>query len=120
MRYLKPKSAFLYFRISNIDIEKLDITKLYKCFIEGKYDIDIGDTFLENHYLKLPRAIRYHISESHFCSRTFESSQFYPYDTDEKQIIIDYANVLLEYFPDHKKTLKIMKNLKEQHPELFI
>lgn len=121
--YLKAEVLFRVFGFVDIEHEKLNISTLYVHFIEGKYNVHNGTSVLDssnNSYIKIPRSIRYHNSEHKIYSWLFKFDDFYPYDTDENQIIIDYGNELLKRYPNHKKTINILGKMKIQYPELFI
>lgn len=126
MRYLKPELLFKTFKICEVELEKLNISVLYKCFREGKY---ISEGYKSSYrldgsndiYLKIPKCIRYNYTESViFNEKYFDYVYFYPYDTDENQIIYDYGVEFLKIHPNHKKTKNIMTKLRKTNPELFI
>lgn len=123
MKYLKPDVLFSNLGLRDIEIEKFNIRTVYKYFKEGKYNKRYGEYHLDlsnNIYEKFPKSIRYFLSEELISRRTFKIENFYTYDIDENQIIIDYGNELLLRYPKHKKTMKIMKEIKRDFPELFV
>lgn len=123
MKYLRPKFLVSMFGLRNVEIEKFNIRTVYKLFKEGKYSNVNNEYYLDlsdDIYSKIPKPIRYFLSEDLISRKTFMLECFYPYDTDENQIIIDYGYEVLSRYPKHKKTMKIMKEMKRDFPELFV
>ena len=107
----------------------MDLKNLYKLFKSGDFNrFNVATTYYLKHYdyykksiyNKLPNCVRFYISEDEFQNMLFHYEDFYKYDTDENIIIKEYCEIFLLKYSDHKKTLKIYKQLKESNPELFI
>lgn len=125
MRYLKPEVLFRAFKICEVELEKLNISVLYKCFREGSYYPGYISSYRldgsNDIYLKIPKCIRYIYTEKEiFNENYFHYDSFYSYDTDETQIIYEYGGEFLKIHPNHKKTKNIMTKLRKTNPELFI
>lgn len=126
--YLKPEFAFKDFTLFSGDsrFDHFDVRKFYKCLIKI-YDPLRRDYPLrrfkydnKSYYDRLPRICRYYISEYKFYMLEFKWDDFYKLKYDENLITIDYCNKMLEYYPGHQKTLKILNELKKNNPEYFV
>lgn len=122
MNILKPQAAFAVLKLNSNDdkFHLFDVRKMYKRLVKGRLRKSLLDYELKNNYDKLPKICRYFISESEFVKLKFDHNIFYDYNEDEKIILIDYCNEMLRMYPSHKKTNKLLNDLKQENPELFI
>ncbi len=110
------------------DFDRLNMKTFWKCFQEGeinksnfsKSNLAYKNYSGKHYYDRIPRCIRCNITETHFRAMDFQFDDFYEYQTDENLITKEYCQVFLSMFPNHKKTNKIIKEMKVSNPELFI
>jgi len=125
MSVLKAEIFAETFLKRGISYDQLDIKKVIitmhsmhdSCSSKYKlYNNNYGRTV----YQGLPRCIRYNFSEKQVDELRYEPKYFYDYNESTEFILMEYCNVILDFLPGHKKTLRIIKTLKSTHPELFI
>ncbi|UOK16989.1 hypothetical protein [Vibrio phage phiKT1024] len=131
MYHLKAKVAFRAFRINSScrDYEKFDPRKLARTLVQ---DLSLSKS---NHWYKLkqfdysgkslydsvPRSARMNMSEFTFLDMTFGPLDFEYYDEDNIDLLYkEYCEAFLCTDQHHKKTLRILKKMKKDKPELFI
>ena len=125
--YLKPKSAFGTFLLKGEYLERFDIRCFAKNLQQGAYVsnyngyyIKSRDYYNKHYYDKLPRAVRFNISESKFVGIKFSFDCWYDYDTDLNEIYKDYCEEFFRSAFISKKVQNFYNKLKKDYPELFI
>lgn len=124
--YLKAKIFFSNLSINTAcnSFNTLDLRKLF-LLLESNWCTDSVKLTNKNYdgtynYHKLPRCVRFYLSEDKFENNNFSVNSFYEPGTPDIEIIKDYCELFLVKYSDHKKTKKILNELKESNPELFI
>lgn len=124
---LKPMHVIGNFNLFTNLVKRMDPSKLPELFTQH---FDSGDSSYSLHngyewekstvYSKLPRCIKYGVSEHGFVSKRFQHIHFYDYNEDMDQIRYDYLLHFAESYPKVKRFRTLLDKFKTKHPELFI
>ncbi len=131
MYHLKAKVAFRAFHINSScrDYEKFDPRKLARSLVQ---DLSKTGTWSKNTlkqfdyngkslYDSVPRCVRMNVSEVKFLDMDFSPLDFEFYNEDNIDLLYkEYCEAFLCTDQHHKKTNRILKQLKKDKPELFI
>lgn len=125
MYILLPDIAFNIFKLYSNDpkFHLFDIRKMMNNmqidFLRCHFVDDVNG---KHQYSNLPNIVRYFISEHDYKKQKFnyEDYIFVFKDEDILLLTIQYCEKMLEYYPDHIKTAKILKKIKTDNPDLFI
>lgn len=124
---LKPEIAFGAFLIRNEYLNRFNISAFADNLQKGDYTANSRGYFLrmadyhnQHFYDKLPRSVKFRISEASFTLMKFSLDAWYDYDHDKNEIYKDYCEQFFKRTLKSKKVQNFYNKLKKEHPEIFI